>query len=225
MRRFDPDERRLERLGQLGDGVYAFAFTLLALEVRPPENWDGQLGSLAGALWAPVAAFVLSVALLGGLWWQQRGALALIRRVDGLGAGLWVMHLMLVAIAPASIAMQMRFARYEASFAVYAGVLGLISFAGAAFWIYTAVFRGFTAEGLSRRYRIWHGVTLLSTSLWALMTAIATAMGVLGGRNPPYVWLGLGLALMVTAMGARLRSRQLPPQDVVYARSPSTPEA
>ena len=43
-----------DRLLMLSDGVFAIAITLLALDLRLPDRWDGSVGELVNATGRPL---------------------------------------------------------------------------------------------------------------------------------------------------------------------------
>lgn len=60
---------RLERMIFFADAVFAFALTLLALEIRlPPGLGEGEFWPALAALGPQIGAFAISFAL-AGLWW------------------------------------------------------------------------------------------------------------------------------------------------------------
>jgi uncharacterized membrane protein len=89
-----------DRTIMLSDGVFAIAITLLALELRPPEHWDGDLGHLLLATWRSLFAYVFGFAIVGVYWFAHRTLFARIRRVDGPLTVLSLVQLCLVAITP-----------------------------------------------------------------------------------------------------------------------------
>ncbi|RBP00790.1 uncharacterized protein DUF1211 [Roseiarcus fermentans] len=92
------------RIEALGDGVFAVAMTLLALDVRFPDGFaptsSAELLAGAAALWPKVFPYALSFWVLGERW------LALIQvrasdRDDGFGYGRWwLLYLFLVTCVP-----------------------------------------------------------------------------------------------------------------------------
>jgi uncharacterized membrane protein len=84
----EPLPKRIERhaydrLIMLSDGVFAIAITLLALEIRPPANWNGELSDLLRQTWRALLGFGLSFVLISIYWMAHRRMFARFRRVDG----------------------------------------------------------------------------------------------------------------------------------------------
>jgi uncharacterized membrane protein len=94
-----------DRMIMLADGVFAIAITLLALELRPPEHWDGDLAHLLAAIWRSLFAYLFGFAIVGAFWVGHRGLFARIRRVDGPLTFLALVQLCLVAMTPAVAAL------------------------------------------------------------------------------------------------------------------------
>jgi uncharacterized membrane protein len=119
------------RIEALGDGVFSVAMTLLALDVRFPDDFEPKSSAefLAGAaaLWPKFFPYALSFWVLGARW------LALIqsRRADrdyAAGYGrLWLAYLFLVTCVPFTTIAVGRYASLAPAIWFYAGNLGLIS--------------------------------------------------------------------------------------------------
>ncbi|MFL6843390.1 MAG: TMEM175 family protein [Allosphingosinicella sp.] len=96
---------RYDRTIMLADGVFAIAITLLALELRPPDHWDGDLSHLLAAIWRSLFAYLFGFAIVGAFWVAHRGLFARIRRVDGPLTLLALVQLCLIAMTPAVAAL------------------------------------------------------------------------------------------------------------------------
>src|SRR5262245_51146299 len=73
----------LERLLMLTDGVFAIAITLLAIELRPPANWDGTFIGLVHAMGVEFFAYVMSFFFVAIYWASHRRTYRRFRRADG----------------------------------------------------------------------------------------------------------------------------------------------
>lgn len=85
----------LERLIMLSDGVFAIAITLLALEIRPPENWDRTFAGLVGGAWRELLAYAMSFFTIAIYWATHRRTFQRFHRSD---AGLTAINFMLLAL-------------------------------------------------------------------------------------------------------------------------------
>jgi uncharacterized membrane protein len=70
------------RLETFSDGVIAIAITLLILEIDVPEDTHGELWSALLRQWPSYLAYLISFAVIGIIWVNHHGILALVARVD-----------------------------------------------------------------------------------------------------------------------------------------------
>jgi uncharacterized membrane protein len=136
--RSDERDYALERLIMLSDGVFAIAITLLALELRPPEDWDHSLTSLAMDMWRQGLAFLLSFVVIAGFWINHRKMFGRFRSAD---MGLTILNLvMLCAITLVPVVNNMAFEGGPRSggFTLYWAIFTLLGVANAAIWVYAA---------------------------------------------------------------------------------------
>ena len=70
------------RLETFSDGVIAIAITLLILEIDVPEDTQGELWSALLRQWPSYLAYLISFAVIGIIWVNHHGILALVARVD-----------------------------------------------------------------------------------------------------------------------------------------------
>ena len=89
-----------DRLIMLSDGVFAIAITLLALEIKPPNVWDGGILTLLISTWRSLFGFGLSFVLVGYFWLSHKWIFARLRRVDNVLTGLTLLLLIFVVLAP-----------------------------------------------------------------------------------------------------------------------------
>ena len=84
-----------DRLLMLSDGVFAIAITLLALELRLPDRWDGSLQRLLDATGRPLVGYVFGFLLVGLFWFIHRRLFARLAQVD---ATITVLNLLLLGV-------------------------------------------------------------------------------------------------------------------------------
>jgi uncharacterized membrane protein len=73
------------RFEAFSEGVFAFAFTLLALGFVLPELRDADNRTLTGALlhlWPNLIAYALSLMVIGIMWQNHQALFRLVRRID-----------------------------------------------------------------------------------------------------------------------------------------------
>src|SRR5262245_57482291 len=90
----------LERLLMLTDGVFAIAITLLAVELRPPANWDGSFVGLVRAMGVEFFAYGMSFFFVAVYWASHRRIYKRFRRADGVLTALNFVMLALITLAP-----------------------------------------------------------------------------------------------------------------------------
>jgi uncharacterized membrane protein len=101
----EPLAERIERhdfnrLIMLSDGVFAIAITLLALDMKLPEQWDGSLGGLAYGAGRSLVGYIFAFLLVGAFWMAHRRMFAKFVRVDRIATLLNVLVLGFIGLAP-----------------------------------------------------------------------------------------------------------------------------
>lgn len=137
----DARDYALERLIMLSDGVFAIAITLLALELRPPEHWDGGLGSLVTLMARPLGAFLFSFVMIAIYWINHRRMFGRFRSAD---MGLTILNLFLlglITLTPVITNLVAEAGPRSGAFAVYVGLICGIGAANALLWAWAAFAR------------------------------------------------------------------------------------
>jgi uncharacterized membrane protein len=161
----------LERLMMLSDGVFAIAMTLLALDLRPPANWNHQLASLFAQLARPLVAYALSVFMIGVYWVRHRRTFGRIVRAD---MGLTIFNfvvLALITLVPAAASLIPQSGGKAAGEFVLLGLLAIIGFASGLQWIYAAFMADLVKPSVSHQSRLVD--TVLQLAAPVLMLALA----------------------------------------------------
>ena len=175
----EPVTKRIERhaydrMIMLSDGVFAIAVTLAALELRPPEHWDGLAPSFWASAGAPLINFAISFTVIAGFWAGHRRMIARLSRVDGLFTFLNLALLGFVALLPAATAMinaghgSLFSARLYASSIIAAGVSQMCC------WAYAAFPGKLVNEETSRQLRL---AILVSMSFAPVLFAAVMVIG------------------------------------------------
>jgi uncharacterized membrane protein len=171
----------LERLVALSDGVFAFAVTVLAIDIRVPPTHERlhpeQLKSLVPA----VGVYALTFVVIGLFWVSHHRMFALIARLDYALVWLNMFVLMTVAFLPVPNA---TFAEYASSpYAVlfYAGAVIVTAIAHLLLWWYATHCHqqlhgnasSKTVRSIFRRLVTTIGVQIVAISLAFASTEIA----------------------------------------------------
>jgi uncharacterized membrane protein len=92
----------LSRLEALGDAVFGFALTLLALDLRVPEVRPEALAQGLLALLPKLLVFVFAFLVIAQQWDVHQRTMTHVVRADGLFVWLYLISLMFVVLMPAS---------------------------------------------------------------------------------------------------------------------------
>jgi uncharacterized membrane protein len=197
-----------DRTIMLADGVFAIAITLLALELRPPEHWDGELSHLLSAIWRSLFAYLFGFAIVGAFWIAHRGLFARIRRVDGPLTFLALLQLCLIAMTPAVAALVGQ-AGPGKSLTVYFMLIVAIGGCQALLWAHAAFVGRLVDSALAPRERRLILLRLATPALMFLALLLAQLAGVYQSTSLPIVAAGLAALALIR----RLRRRAAPAAD------------
>ncbi|HVA32633.1 MAG TPA: TMEM175 family protein [Candidatus Baltobacteraceae bacterium] len=115
--------RSVERLGALSDGVFAFAMTLLVLDLRVPIagsiHGERDLWHALGALAPNLVTYLLSFTTLGIFWVGQQTQLAKIKRSERDLAWIHLAFLLAVTMVPFSTKLLAEFITYRTALILY----------------------------------------------------------------------------------------------------------
>jgi TMEM175 potassium channel family protein len=125
------DERGMDRFVAFGDAVFAFAITLLALDIRLPQtahySTDAALRHALLGLVPQYAAYVLSFAVVGSFWMSHHRKFRVITRYDATLIRIDLMLLMMVVTVPAVTSLLGEYP-YRTAVTLYAATMGAIAF-------------------------------------------------------------------------------------------------
>jgi uncharacterized membrane protein len=166
----EPLPRRIERhwfdrLIMLSDGVFAIAMTLLALEVRPPHAWNGEMLDLLGQVWRALFGYALSFLIVAFFWVSNRGIIARLKRVDNGYTGLTLVLLCLICLTPFTTGLVAEHGPAKAMlfYCFFVSAIGIVQ---AVLWSYAALWRDLVYPEVRRSER-W--LTLTAFLLIPLM--------------------------------------------------------
>lgn len=149
--------KSVERLAALSDGVFAFAMTLLVLDLRVPEvadvHGDGGLWRALVALGPRLVTLILSFLTLGIFWVAQQAQLNLLKRADHHLAWIQIGFLLVVTLVPFSTALLGSFIDDRVALVTYWLVivaLGGTLFASWTYAVHAALIKDDVPEALLR---------------------------------------------------------------------------
>jgi TMEM175 potassium channel family protein len=179
----------LERLVGFSDGVYAFAATLLAIDIHVPVTHERLRPEQLTSLVPSVGVYALTFILIGLFWVSHHRMFETIARIDYALVWLNMFVLMTVAFLPVPNA---TFAEYPTSpYAVlfYAGAVIVTAIANILLWWY-ATHRGqgtngnpspVAIHGIFRRLAMTIGVMLIAIPIAFASTTVAFSFMVFYG--------------------------------------------
>ena len=196
----------LHRLTILCDGVFAIALTLLSLELKPPEGWDGQ--NLMGIIAPKLVAYAVSFAVIGIYWATHRRCFQNLARADLLLDVFSLVFLALLALLPPTTAVLYQHATIE-TVITYIGLVTAIGWAQALTWGY-ACFVG----------KLVKPEVPMATRVFVLFTNAVLPGGMCGlsfyslATGSPWGWVGIAVLGTIAGFGhkwlARLTGRRGP---------------
>lgn len=145
-------QRHLDRLVMLSDGIFAIAITLSAIEIRP----ELKLGQSLWQAWSgPLTIYFLSFLLIGVIWIGHRRIVSHLRDIDGIGTAINLLLLSLVALMPVVIRFALDDASQDLGFVVYAVAIAVTFACMAALWFHVAFVARLAPDLEPQLARIW----------------------------------------------------------------------
>lgn len=132
----------LSRLEALGDAVFAFALTLLALDLRLPAIESNGLAQSMLALLPKLRIFVFAFLLIAQQWDVHQRTMMHIARADGIFVWLYLLSLMFVVLMPASADILGRFPLQPIALVFFGINIALLSLTSLIMWLYASSKRG-----------------------------------------------------------------------------------
>ena len=122
------------RLDTLSDSIFAVAMTLLALDIRLPDDFEphdgGELIAAIVNLWPKFLPYVVSFGVLGLRWLANIQVRSRAEHVDREYVKWWLLYHLLITCVPFSTMVVGRYARLAPSIWLYAGHTLLIALVG-----------------------------------------------------------------------------------------------
>lgn len=206
----DVDNRHIERLILITDGIYAISLTLLALEIHLPTGWGGDWHSLFDELTLPLSAYFFSFFVVALSWGQHRQQFALVKRIDNIATALHFASLSFVALMPAAINILIANFNFSGILAYTICTVSLKLFE-LLFWGYVSLIRNYVDDNISRLYRITKFISnaLILAAASSIVFIVAPRAGVkldvskLSGLSVSIVAVSAILSLMVRRLSRR----------------------
>ena len=129
MKKHDTPEKSydLERLIFFSDGVFAIAVTLLVIEMRPPEHWDGSWAMLLQGIGAKAICYAISFFALAGFWTAHRFIFRYVGKFTEPASLLNLFFLMTISLVPFGNAMLVDHVVQPVAIDIFVGLMALIS--------------------------------------------------------------------------------------------------
>lgn len=142
----------LGRVLAISDGVFAFALTLLVVQLTVPEIPLGrQPEQLPSALMSQMPiyfSYILSFAAIAMTWYGHHQSFGYIQRFDARLIGLNFGQLLIVAVMPFPTAILGRYGDQPLAAALYAAVIAIAGLLAAAIWWYATHQRRLVSQSL-----------------------------------------------------------------------------
>ncbi len=129
------------RVEALSDGIFAIAITLLVLTISEPEDYS-HLASQLGERWPSLAAYIVSFAVIGVMWFNHHSVFGHLEAVD---AGFFYLNLLLLMTIgflpyPTGVLGQalQRGEGARTAAIVYSATMAVNALAWGALWIYAS---------------------------------------------------------------------------------------
>ena len=171
----------LERLVSFSDGVFAFAVTVLAIDIRVPPTHDRLRPEQLMSLVPPVGVYALTFVVIGLFWVSHHRMFEMVARADYALVWLNMFVLMTVAFLPVPNATFAEHASSPYAVVFYAGAVIVTAVAHLLLWWYATHCRqrlhqdasSATIRSIARRLVTTIGVQVVAIPLGFASTEVA----------------------------------------------------
>jgi uncharacterized membrane protein len=184
----------LGRLLALSDGVFAFAMTLLVVQLLVPQLGPGQVGQLGTKLLDQMSSYVsylISFTVISIYWYSHHRLFRYVRRWDAWLVALNLGALLFIAVMPFPTAIMGRYAEQTVAVVIYAAILGSSGLFVWLMWWYCIRRHLFTAgleQHTARQFR-WRA--FLTPAVFFLSIPIAFWQPRVAQASWGLIWLGI----------------------------------
>ncbi len=179
-------EKVLGRLLALSDGVFAFAITLLILNVALPDGTTRDvLPQALIALWPKYLAFLISFFVIGLYWMVHVRQFRAIRRYTSGLLWLNLVFLLFIVAIPFATSILSSF-QGAITVAIYAAIMSLAGYTASALWIYATYKRRLVDEKLSHE-QVKRGIIM--NLIAPVMFTLSIGVALINDDMATYSWI------------------------------------
>ena len=168
--------RSLERIAALSDGVFAFAMTLIVLDIRIPElaliHSENDLIAALISLAPRMVTYLMSFLTLGIFWVGQQVQLSHLEKSDRHLTWLHLLYLAFVAMIPLSTRLLAGFIGYRTALLIYWANLLLLGIVVYACWAYACKAKLVKKEARKGDYLLLQRRILTAQAFYAFGAAL-----------------------------------------------------
>jgi uncharacterized membrane protein len=164
----------IERLTLFSDAIFAFAITLLAIDIRavqlPPDLIASQLNNQIYALLPKFVSFILSFYIVGSYWISYHRTIYLIKRYDRGLISLNLLFLMFIVLLPFPNDLIGKYPANEVAVIIYAILLAATGISMWLLWIHASKGYRLVDETLHPKFVRYLSLRLLISPIIFLIT-------------------------------------------------------
>ncbi|MGA8476272.1 MAG: TMEM175 family protein [Candidatus Cybelea sp.] len=195
--------RSVERLGSLSDGVFAFAMTLLVLDLRVPVleglHSEGALRHALAGLGPNLLTYLLSFMTLGIFWVGQHTQLSKLKHSERSLTWIHLAFLLTVTMVPFSTKLLAAFITYRTAVLIY--WLNIVALGATVYWSWSYALKANLvkeeapaglAEAVRRRIFVAQALYAVGASLCFISTYLSIGFMILVQLNyviAPRFWV------------------------------------
>jgi len=183
-------EKVLGRLLSLSDGIFAFAITLLILNITLPDSTTrAAVPQALLALWPKYLAFLISFVVIGLYWIVHVRQFRVIRKYSSGLLWLNLLFLMFIVLIPFSTSVLSDF-EVTASVVLYATNMACAGFTATGLWIYAV--RGKLVDEKLGPARVRRGI--ITNLIAPVGFTLSIGLAFINTNLAAYSWLLIGVA-------------------------------
>ena len=184
----------LGRLLALSDGVFAFAMTLLVVQLLVPQLGPGQVGQLGAKLLDQVPSYIsylISFAVISIYWFSHHRLFRYVRRWDVWLIALNLGALLFIAVMPFPTAIMGRYGDQTVAVVIYAAILGSTGLCIWLMWWYGIRRHLFTPSLEQHAARQFRWRAFLTPAVFFLSIPVAFWQPRVAQASWGLIWLGI----------------------------------